>query len=411
MNVPTQQGKEDRSFVRILVVFLALLLLPSCIGRPLLGPVQLSTEVLRPTGAGETLDILYEVGCEARVSLFIADGHGEQYRLRNREPRKAGHYTLQFDGTVPVEDPLSAIRRRLLPAGTYTVLIQAESERCGQHERQATFTIHRGDLVMPDIENLVVFPETISPNADAIADVTEITYRLPTTATVDLSITSPEGRTYPIVSRAEQYPAEHLHVWDGKRPDGGLLPNGVYTYTLTAEDRYGNIVQRRGTLRLVDVGLPEATITYARIAPKKVMLGSVVTVTVRVKNTGQVPIRTYGPPSGTTYTTNEVFSSIEHGRYAARSGGFWRVGMDWDANSGDGPKRYPFRWALSRRPPEHWDVPGEEDWLQPGEEVEVIGRVIVLQRERKMGFYVGLIQDGVGFFQNHTARTIVEVGF
>jgi hypothetical protein len=34
-----------------------------------------------------------------------------------------------------------------------------------------------------------------------------------------------------------------------------------------------------------------------------------------------------------------------------------------------------------------------------------------VQQENKMGFYVGLIQDGVGFFQDRTARTIIEVSF
>jgi hypothetical protein len=124
-----------------------------------------------------------------------------------------------------------------------------------------------------------------------------------------------------------------------------------------------------------------------------------------------VPIRTYGPASGFRYTTDEVFSSVAEGRYTAQAGGFWRVGLDWDANSGGGPKRYPFRWALSQKPPDQWKVPGVEDWLMPGEEVDITGQVQLLQRETKMGFYVGLIQDGVGFFQDRSARTIVEVGF
>jgi hypothetical protein len=185
----------------------------------------------------------------------------------------------------------------------------------------------------------------------------------------------------------------------------------VYTYTITAEDHYGNLVQRRKQITLEHVGEPEATITYARIAPQHLMIGRVLSITMRVKNTGPVVIRTYGPPGGYTYTTEEVFSSVEDGAYRSQPGGFWRVGVDWDANSGDGPKRYPFRWALSDRHPDEWKIPGKEDWLLPGEEVEVVGRVIVLQRERKMGFYAGLIQDGVGFFQNYTARTIVRVGF
>jgi hypothetical protein len=47
----------------------------------------------------------------------------------------------------------------------------------------------------------------------------------------------------------------------------------------------------------------------------------------------------------------------------------------------------------------------------PGEEAEIIGRIRIRQPETKMGFYVGLIQDGVGFFQDRTGRTIINVGF
>ncbi|NTV65535.1 MAG: hypothetical protein HGA65_18655, partial [Oscillochloris sp.] len=254
-------------------------------------------------------------------------------------------------------------------------------------------------------------PQTISPNADAVDDVTEITYRLPVSATIDIDITAPNGESIPVVTREKEGPYEQHHVWNGKRPNGSLLSSGVYTYTVQAEDDYGNLVRRQGQITLENVGQPEARIVYANIAPQQVMLGDVLTVTVRVRNTGTVPIRTYGPASGYRYTTNDVFSSIEGGHYTAQAGGFWRVGMDWDANSGGGPKRYPFRWALSAKPPEQWKIPGVEDWLMPGEEVEVTGQVVLLQRETKMGFYVGLIQDGVGFFQDRSARTIVEVGF
>ena len=49
--------------------------------------------------------------------------------------------------------------------------------------------------------------------------------------------------------------------------------------------------------------------------------------------------------------------------------------------------------------------------LLPGEEAVVVGRIRVDQPETKMGFYTGLIQDGVGFFQDKTGRTIIKVGF
>lgn len=398
------------------VVFIAgfcglLMFLSSCAGPALLSDVEVSADTLQPAGPGEELDIRYRIGRDARVTIYIQDANEQRYDLRRDEPRSAANepYTLRFDGTVPVDDPV--VQRRLLPSGSYTVAVQAHGDDGGSVEARQAINITGSDVPMPDIENLVVSPTTISPNADAIDDVAEITYRLPVSATVDINVAGPDGQTVAVVTRKAEEPIEQHHLWDGKRPDGVPLPSGVYTYTVRAEDHYGNVVRRQGQIILVDVGQPEATIVEARIAPEQLMLGNTLTVTMRVKNTGDVPIRTYGPPSGFTYTTDEVFSSVEDGRYVAQAGGFWRIGLDWDANSGGGPKRYPFRWALSNRPPDQWAVPGKEDWLMPGEEVEVIGRVVVLQRETKMGFYVGLIQDGVGFRQDRTARTIVEVGF
>jgi hypothetical protein len=147
------------------------------------------------------------------------------------------------------------------------------------------------------------------------------------------------------------------------------------------------------------------------MAPQALLRGDVLTVTMRVKNTGKVAIRTYGPPSGYEYSTDDVFSSVDGGAYAIKPGGYWRVGVDWDANSGGAAKRYPYRWAITPRPPDQWKVPGVEDELRPGEEAVIVGRIRVDQPETKMGFYTGLIQDGVGFFQDKTGRTIIEVGF
>lgn len=385
--------------------------LSACSTQPLLSDVQTSTDTFEPTADGDPLTISYRVGRDAEVSVYLLDEAGQRFDLRDRALRSADSdpYNLSFDGTIPTDDP--SIRRRLLPSGEYTVFVEAQAEDGTTASEQTPMTVNGSDVPLPTIENLVVSPDTISPNADAIADVTEITYRLPVSATVDISITTPANETIPLVIRSEEGPALQWHVWDGKRPNGALLDNGVYTYTISAEDRFGNLVEQTGQITLEQVGQPVATITYANIAPEQLMLGETLTVTMRVKNTGTVPIRTYGPPSGYTYTTDDVFSSIEDGQYTSEAGGFWRVGMDWDANSGGGPKRYPFRWAISPRPPEQWHIPGEEDWLMPGEEAEIIGRVVVLQRETQMGFYVGLIQDGVGFFQDRSGRTIVEVGF
>ena len=401
--------------MRIFTLFLvlaALVLMPialaGCGASAPLAAVSISDTVLRP---GEHVDITYVIERPSKVWVYLQDAKGARYVLRDGEPRIASSdpYILRFDGTAPTNDP--TLKRQRLPNGSYTYVVQATGDDGRTTRREGQIMIEGGDIQPPLIEDLVVYPETISPNADAIDDVAEITYRLPVTATVDIEIAGAGCRPCPFVTADEEGPELQKHVWNGKTVDGVLLADGVYTYTVRAEDRFGNLVERQGPIAIKGGGQPEATITYSYMAPQAVMRGDTITVTMRVKNTGDVPIRTYGPPSSYEYSTEEVFSSIMGGRYTAKSGGFWRIGVDWDANSGGAAKRYPYRWAISPRPPAQWKIPNEEDLLMPGEEAEVVGRIRILQPETKMGFYVGLIQDGVGFLQDRTGRTIIKVGF
>jgi hypothetical protein len=401
-------------FRQLLFVCLLFTLLPlsACTTGPLLADVRLSQAVLRPRGNGEFVTLSYSINQRARVWIELSNAAGTRFRpLRDGETRTPSTtpYTLKFDGTVPTDDP--ELIRQVLPQGEYTLTVRAVADNGETVEQQTTLQIEVPMVTPPLFDNLLVFPEVISPNADGIDDVAEITYSLPVTASVNMTITGPDGTIYPFVTNDQEEPQLQRQVWNGRTIDSNILSDGVYTYTIQAADRYGNIAQRRGQITIRDSGQPEATILESRIVPQAIMLGELITVTLRVRNTGTVPIRTYGPPSGYTYSTKEVFSSVEQGQYDAKSGGFWRVGMDWDANSGGGPKRYPFRWAISPRPPEQWKIPFQEDVLLPGEEAVVIGRIRVEQQETKMGFYVGLIQDGVGFRQDRLGRTIILVGF
>lgn len=373
------------------------------------GPAELE---LRPTGQGETAKIAYTIGQPARVSVFLDDAAGTRYTLRANEPRlpSADGYTLLFDGTAPTDDPV--LKRRALPSGRYTYTVRADADDGSTASAQGTLVITGVDAPPPLIGDLVIFPDTISPNADGVDDISEITYQLPVSATVDIVFSAPDGRDiYQFVAADKEGPTPQRHVWNGKTVDNVLLADGVYTMTVRAQDLFGNLAERQAPVTIRGGGQPEVKITFTNIAPEAVMKGDVITVTMRVKNIGDVPIRTYGPAGGYQYSTDEVFSSIAGGAYVAKPGGFWRIGVDWDANSGGAAKRYPYRWAITPRPPEQWLVPGQEDVLRPGEEAEIVGRIRVDQPETKMSFYVGLIQDGVGFFQDRTGRTIIKVGF
>jgi hypothetical protein len=395
--------------IRILALILATLpLLSACAQQAPLSDVRTSSEVLRLDEAGQALDISYRVGQPGKITITLEGEDGARYTLRDQQPRPAASspYVLRFDGTAPGDADEPEIVRRRLPSGVYTYTVQLDAQPGATSRQSGTFRIESQDVPLPIIEGLRVLPTTISPNADAVDDVVSFNYRLPVTATVTIEFTSPDGSTtYPFVTRQEQGPQEQQHLWEGRGVDGSLLADGVYTYTITAEDRYGNITRRVGTLTVANGGEPEATITYAYIAPQQLLRGDVLTMTVRIKNTGDVPLRTYGPPSGYEYSTNDSFSSVENGRWADRGGGLWRIGLDWEGKGG-----YPFRWAISERPLEAWAEPGETDLLMPGEEVTVEGRVRIEQFENRMIFYVGLIREGVGYRQGGFRRTAVEVG-
>lgn len=394
--------------MRVLLALLALLplLLGGCGSRELLADVRASAPILELDSLTSTLDISYRIGQESTVTVALEAEDGQRYLLRERQPRtpSADPYVLRFDGTAPTDQP--GVVRRRLPSGVYTYTVEAQAIGGATAQQSGQFRIEGRDLPLPSIDGLNVLPSTITPNADAVDDFVSFDYRLPITATVTIDFTSPDGKTvYPFVTRQEEGPQEQQHIWEARKGDGSLFESGVYTYTITAEDQVGNVVQRQGTVTVASGGDPEATITYAYIAPQQLLRGDVLTVTMRVKNTGDVPIRTYGPPSGYEYSTNESFSSIEGNRWADRGGGLWRVGLDWEGKGG-----YPFRWALSSRPPEQWNEPGETDLLLPGEEVEITGRVRIEQYETRMFFYVGLIREGVGYRQGGYRRTLVEVG-
>ena len=393
--------------VRAIGVAAIALVLIACGQRETLGDVSASTDVITPNGDGvdDSLTLSYSIGAPATISVFLEDQVGKRYILRDKQPRvpSSEPYSLVFNGTVQGTE--ADVVQQVLPNGTYTYTVEAMPV-AGGLPSTATGQISVRDAAdqPPSIADLSV-TEQFSPNEDADDDVAYFTYRLPVTATVTINFTDRNNALIPFITELEEGPYAQSHIWDGKRPDGALVSTGTYTYTIVARDQMGNIVQRQGQIDVSAPGRSAARITFAQIAPVKVALGSAITVTVRVKNTGDVPIKTQGPPSGYQYTTDDIFSSIEDRRWDDKGGGFWRVALDWGGGHG-----YPFRWAMSPRPIEQWAKPGEWDYLQPGEEVEISGSVRVEQREDRMQFYVGLAHEGVGYPVNNVARTLVCVG-
>ncbi len=344
----------------------------------------------------DALNIDYRIGQEARVSVDLQGQDGQIYSLRQNEARPPGSYNLRINGTIEVqENGLS--QTRLLANGDYRYIVRAARSN-ETVEAGGRFKIANSPSEPPpQLEGLNVDPAVITPNFDAVEDVALIGWRTTRPATVTVSISGANGFNKIVKSVKNQPAQEDKVVFNGLDQSGDPLPDGVYTYTIEAADQVGNVSRRAGTLQIKDGGRPKATIVQAAIGPTEIIQGNLVKITVRVKNTGKVPIRSHGPESGFTYSSREVFSSIENGKYDEKAG-FWRVGLDYDSNSGGGASRYPYRWGLG-------------EVLMPGQEVEIIGYVKVEKQESKLKFFIGLIQEQIALPQDRIQPTEVKISY
>ena len=140
------------------------------------------------------LDVYYHLNAPASVSSRIVSADAGQWPIASDSPRPvAGDYVLEFDGTV-AGPGLS--ERRVLPDGDYQVVLEVDSG--GQHQQaQVPLHVRDADSRIPDIADLALLPDRISPNFDARADITHVTYRLAKDAYVApyLDTTSETGQS------------------------------------------------------------------------------------------------------------------------------------------------------------------------------------------------------------------------
>jgi hypothetical protein len=331
---------------------------------------------------GERGHVTVTLGGPAQAVLFA----GEQ---------GAGPHLLRFTGVVDANEPAgeATLTRRVVPPGDYTVTVET-----GGQSQSAPLRVEPTQGATPTLQNVTVFPQAISPNGDAVDDVAEITFRTNETTTLSVDLYSDDGERIAVMAPSKTSPGEQNVVVTGRDTLDDPLPDGVYTATVSAQDPAGYRVEASRPITIEGGGNPDLEILSVDISPKQLILGGEISVTVRVKNTGDVPLRTQGPDPGYTYTTNDSYSSIEGGAYTDKAG-LWRVGVDWDGNSGGGPSyRYPYRWGLGKT-------------LMPGEEAVTGGKIRILKEERAMWFYAGVLQEGVRIVRDRLGRTRVGVDF
>ena len=328
------------------------------------------------------LDVHYRLNAPATVSSRIVGVDGRQWPIASQAERPTpGEYVLQFDGTVAGPGPNE---RRVLPDGTYQVVLDVDGG--SQHvQREVSLVVRDADTRVPDVPDLALLPDRISPNFDARDDVTHITYGLAKDAEVSpfLDAVSADGASRRRVWMGEEVEAtagEQSLTWDGMA-NGQPVPSGDYLLGIRARDRAGNVVESSRPLVVEDSGVPEAAIVAVHIGPLQIIRGDQVCLDAVVRNSGQTVLRTEGPGPGYVYSSFETYSSVEDHRYTERAG-YWRVGLNWSGSTDLNGATYPYRWGFGRD-------------LAPGEEASIHGCVKVLNEQDKLVFFAGLVQENV----------------
>lgn len=374
-------------------------LLAACGDSPaLLSRVAATPAVLTPTGRQPTepIQLGYILGQAATVTLRLQGGPDNvDLLLRPPALMTAGPHFVLFNGVMPLAAPPGPTATgvaRVLPNGRYRFVVQAAGQQTATE-----LEIRDAQTALPGLDNLQVYPATISPNSDAVDDVAQITYRLNQTSTTAVTLQGTGGPPITVLA-PEQVPAgEQKIVFNGQDLLGRPVANGVYMLTVRTEDHAGNAVEARRPLTVTASGAPNIALLAVQIDPPALMLGGQLHVRLVVQNTGEVPLRTQGPDSGYTYTTNDSYASINGGRYVDRAG-LWRVGLDWEGNTGGAPYRYPYRWGFGRT-------------LPPGARATIDGYVTILKQERTMWFYAGILQEGISIAADRLGRTPVSVSW
>lgn len=392
--------------------------------RPLLYDVSVSPDVISPNADGkdDVTRITYSLGRNGYISIYFTDAQGKRYYFRNRQRRARGPYTVLWGGVVEGTEVHETkygrqiVLSHVLPAGTYTWVIEAEDDRGRKARREGRITIVDPDTTVPELRNFSVAPHVFSPNQDGIDDRVAITYYLSEdVADIVVYLRDPK--------RPEQVPwilaeternikptQKGLHYIDY---DGGVdnevepPPDGTYEIVARARDAAGNTTMVTNTLTIVEGGVPyaeilnaEVTMMDAKDGDQILAIGDTLIFTATVHNYGRVPIRTSGPPPGTHYNLDENFNTlaVREGRPAwHEQAGVWRFALDFQTNSG---QDYPFRWAVGR--PQDLEcrvIDGEKQcYLMPGQRGLVYGTITInyAPPRRSIVFWSGLIHEDVG---------------
>ena len=377
----------------------------ACSLRPLIYDVSVAPTTISPNADrnDDVTRIEYKLARNATFSIYLQDEAGEKHYFRYQRDRSrtlGQPYRVDFGGVIPRE--VDGFRQdRVLPDGTYTLVLEATDADNRTVTHTVPFTVVDADTTPPVIEGFTMDRHVFTPNRDGVDDRVKLSYYLTKEANTLVYLLDADGKKYPIEkdysnsATKEGEVGPHYYDYEGGVDKGAEPPpDGVYTVVVYAEDKVGNKVTVTDTLEIKDGGVPRATIVGLEwdVSDTVIPVGGTLYFTATVENYGNTPIRTTGPQPGTQYTTDWNAATLG---YYERAGVF-RLGVGFEnCPLGD----YPWRWSVGRYDELTAVQRGDETlyYLMPGQRVVVNGSIQILDPlpDTSVLFWTGLIHEQV----------------
>lgn len=378
---------------------------------PFISDLDVSRSDIVPDGSGvhDETDVFYTLTKRAEVSAMLVAPDGKTtYTIRDPQIRAPDRYEIPFRGLVRVPNTNWL---RVVSDGVYKLVVRAKDEGGVVITRETTIKVTGADTAPPELTDLYVSLSSFSPNGDGIDDTVKVSYRLTKESEVRVYATDVNNSFFLVSAPETKHAALQSFEWTGTAAGGTtVLPDGKYLLHIEATDTAGNFTDVTAPVAIEQGGTPRVEITDARFSPTALAVGMDLSVSITVKNTGTVPIRTLGPPPGTKYSTQMNFSSFRDPSDATKAlyyerPGVWRVGVSWQ----NAPQSYPVRWGFFADPSGKV-IPDRQ--LLPGETVTIDGTITVVdQTQHSQVFYAGLEQGGVGFPGGQVGFKQVTISF
>ncbi len=169
----------------------------------------------------------------------------------------------------------------------------------------------------PLLSNVSINPQTISPNADGLTDVTRISYSLNRSANLSIYLVDQEGRRHYFRQSRRRSVGDYQVDFSGV-VDGTMLPDGPYTWTVEAVADDGQTTTQQGQLVIenADTTKPELQgfSVYPQVfTPNQDGIADRVTVNYYLTKEAQVSVYLIAADGETRYPIAEKEREVEPG--------------------------------------------------------------------------------------------------